>query len=59
MLGAQKLVCFEHQDNSSHIKNVHFQTEQKGLAWFCDMCPPAGPIRARDGVVRRGRHGCP
>lgn len=46
MLGAQKLVYFEHQDNSSNIKNVHFQTEQEALAWFCDMCPPAGPVRA-------------
>lgn len=30
MLGAQKLVCFKHKDNSSNIKKVHFQTEQEG-----------------------------
>ena len=59
MLGAQKSVCFEHKDNRSNIKNVNFQTEQEGLACFCDMCPPISSFRAWCWVVRRGRHGWP
>lgn len=47
-------VCFEHKDHRSNIKNVHFQTEQEGLAGFRDMRPPRQPFQS---LVLGGQEG--
>lgn len=47
-------MCFEHKDHRSNIKNVNFQTEQEGLAGFCDMRPPRQPFQS---LVLGGQEG--
>ena len=47
-------VCFDHKDHRSNIKNVNFQTEQEGLAGFCDMRPPRQPFQS---LVLGGQEG--